>query len=131
MCTQRFNSTSTRCVNASGVQAIASLPIRSTVCRTSGISHEVKNGLHRCGITRAKGDVEGAQRICPQGVPVFRTTAQGFKITLGYLKVRPYTVEYPDERLPENVEDLAPIHHSALTKAGRVLLLLVEIGIER
>lgn len=26
-----------------------------------------------------------------------RTTAQGFKITLGYLKVRPYTVEYPFE----------------------------------
>jgi NADH-quinone oxidoreductase subunit I len=28
-----------------------------------------------------------------------RTTAQGFKITLGYLKTRPYTVEYPDEVL--------------------------------
>jgi NADH-quinone oxidoreductase subunit I len=28
-----------------------------------------------------------------------RTTAQGFKITLAYLKTRPYTVEYPDEVL--------------------------------
>lgn len=28
-----------------------------------------------------------------------KTTAQGFKVTFGYLKVRPYTVEYPFEAL--------------------------------
>jgi hypothetical protein len=37
-----------------------------------------------------------------------RTTAQGFKITLGYLKTRPYTVEYPDEVLAS--QDAPPRH---------------------